>query len=273
MLLKKEISFHSSDRATLIIKLCGQAAARGPRVMTVVSVRVDGPWVKFNADNNEINIWQKPVWALESGDVILCLPWTGTQPAWHFLWQFCSTLYFTQDTSTEHWKHTMHESTPCISAHCLRAHSMRAHSIWELLYDSTLCMIAQSVWEQPVLQHTLYESNLYDSALCMRAHSVWEHTLYDSTVCMRANCTTAHSVGEHILYESTLCMRATCMRAHTVWEHTLYESTLCIRAHSVWLHTLYESTLCMRAHSVWEQPVWEHTLYESTLCMIAHYVW
>ena len=120
MLFRNEMAFNSSDRGTLINILCGQAAARGPRA---VSERVHGPWVKINADHNVINIWQKPNWTLDSGDVFLCLPWTRTKPAWHFLWHFCSTLYF----------------TPC---HVNRA--LRAHPVWEhILYESTHCMRAQ----------------------------------------------------------------------------------------------------------------------------------
>jgi len=61
MLFRNEIAFNSSDRATLISKVREQTAARCPRLMTVVSNRVDGPWVRRNADHSVVNIWQTPV--------------------------------------------------------------------------------------------------------------------------------------------------------------------------------------------------------------------
>jgi hypothetical protein len=57
MLFSNEIAFNSSDRATLVNTLCGQAAARGPRITTVVSERVYGSWVQLNADHYVIKIW------------------------------------------------------------------------------------------------------------------------------------------------------------------------------------------------------------------------
>lgn len=57
MMSSNEIAFNSSDRATLVSALCRQAAARGPRVMTVVSERINGPWVQLNADHYVIKIW------------------------------------------------------------------------------------------------------------------------------------------------------------------------------------------------------------------------
>jgi len=61
MLFRNEIAFDSSHRATLISKLCEQAAASDPRIMTVVSEAVDGPWVKRNAVHTVNNIRQQPV--------------------------------------------------------------------------------------------------------------------------------------------------------------------------------------------------------------------
>jgi hypothetical protein len=57
MLFSNEIAFNSSDRATLVNTRCGQDAARGPRVMTVVSERVNEPRVQLHADHYVIKIW------------------------------------------------------------------------------------------------------------------------------------------------------------------------------------------------------------------------